>query len=182
MYKRKFLLVLFAVLFFSMPSCYGAFPVKKASIESCVVLKAKADLPILLNEARNGKHLSFVQRAKLKVALKLAKRTGVGNQAPENNNTLSILSFCLALGGDITGVAMIAAAVAGSATGFFLFLLLAGLMGVAALILGIIALAKKQKLKGLAIAGIALSSVVAVEFVISLIAVLIAAIVGVSVI
>jgi hypothetical protein len=164
MHKKITFLTIWFFLFSFVNISFGAIPIKKGFEASFVTQSVEKETPVISNVVEHHTRLPFFQRAKLKVATRLMERYGRNHRSEKSG--LSVLSFCLGLGADIV---LVLAVVVGflnpaAATGAIAAVILAFAMGIAALVTGIIALAKRQRLKGLAIAGIVLGSEFALEF------------------
>lgn len=144
MIYRRLLILLFTMAFILPVGVQAAFPVRvKAKTETAVAAKPSS-----------GKHLypKIAERAREIFHLPTPR----GQYYEGGGAGLSIVSFVASL----LGIVMIPAALIGLAagSGAVALIILGMLLVIGGLVTGILALAKRQRLKGLAIAGIVLSA------------------------
>ena len=140
---------------------FASYPMQAPAAPDTVVLPATekaltAAMPALKS------HLTFFQKTKLLIGerFRRARQRMQGHQS--DGYGLSVLSFCLALGGEALLVALLTVLISSFGGVGLLFIPLG--LAIGGLVTGILALAKRQRLKGLAIAGIVISSSLLAEF------------------
>jgi hypothetical protein len=158
MQKKARLLTLLFLMFSFIQCSYAAFPIRKAECGYVAAPAYTASSRPSPQSMAEGCHLSLWQKGKLLVAQKMMHPFRLQPQGRSNSN-LSVLSFCMAMGADVVAVATMLAALFGiSSFAVFALAYLCLAMALSGLVLGIVALAKRQKLKGLAIAGMVLGA------------------------
>ncbi len=165
-------IVFFALLVSMLASTNSSYAYFQIKQQHTVIAKAFADhKPFLVQHpAFHERRHSIFQKIKERMAFKMLRKT---DGAPASTaSVLNILSFCFGFLGNVFGILLIGAVIAAAATTGF-FLISALLFGLAGIVTGIIGLARHEKQKGLAIAGIVISCGVFLEIVIALIAAII---------
>lgn len=158
MQKKARLLTLLFLMFSFIQCSYAAFPIRKAECGYVAAPAYTASSRPSLQSLAEGCHLTLWQKGKLLVAQKMMHPFRPQPQG-RNNSNLSLLSFFMAMGANVVAVATIVAAALGmSSFAVFASAFLCLGMALSGFVLGIVALAKRQKLKGLAIAGIVLGA------------------------
>lgn len=160
---KLLLLSVFAVLM-GMETSYAAFPVKTSPSKQEVVSSDAASGSV---RPAFAKKQNFITKARKLVHLPMPKA-----RPHEDSSLFSVLSFVFSLVGWVMFPLALVFALIGTSAAVVIFLL-GVLFAIAAMVLGITALVRQQKLKGLAIAGIIISGFALIE-VLGLIAAIIA--------
>ena len=169
-YSKILLFVLFIGLLASTPAS-ASFRIKKVAETNLLLTSLPQASPASSVVPKVERHLTFGQKMKqaflVRKLMKEAEKKGSSGSAG-----LSIASFCLGVGGDLMMIiGLVGAVTAGAGVSALLGIFLLGLLAiVGGFVTGIMALVRKQRLKGLAITGVVIGGMFLFYLVVGIIA------------